>query len=433
MKRLIALLCAAALVLGLTACDARRNSDSEARFYYRTARVDYAAGESPIAPELRAAEGDLPAVLQQYLNGPEDSEYISPFPKNLTLIDCRQSGDTLELVLGEQFAALSGVDLTVARACIALTGLELTNTGRVSIRVENAPEDAVPVVLTREELLLYDNSLEQLRQNVTVYYTDADRRFLIPQSATVEQGTAAEVGLQMVNLLLNPPEGLVTPLPIGTRVLDVSMNRSVCTVNFSQRFETDAATDPAQQRTCLLAITNTLTQLEEIESVEFAVNGSRAFHYGAISTSSGFTWEESAIGPVRTGVNEYDLTLYQATPSGTLLPIPTAVRPAAGSTLADAALDALLNLPAGNGYENPIPAGTLGDLYLEEDCCHITIGGSLLNMPLAEAKPAIEAIVATMTELEGISKVYLLPSGTYNQELSSMLYAYLTPETGWFA
>lgn len=440
MKRLLCLLLAAALLLSATACRTERENSLDAvGFYYRATKVDYTIDNSPIAMELREiADSDqaLDVMLQLYFNGPLDNAFHSPFPKNLTLNRYWWEGNTLVLELSDVFAALSGVDLTMACACITLTCLELTNADKVRFCVaDQLLNGQAALEFGQEDLLLYDNSLERLRQNVTLYYTDSDRRFLIPQAATVEQGTLPQTCLQMVSMLLEPPDGLVSPLPVGTHVLGISVNREVCTVNLSPSFESEGFISRTAQRTCLLSITNSLTQLEGVSSVEFAVNGDRLFHYGAISTSSAFTWEETAVGPVRSGVNEYDITLYMAGSSGdALLPVPTAVRLAAGSTMADQALEALLSAPAGNGCRNPIPAGTTAeDIYVEEQCCYVSVGGTLLNQSLAEAEPAIRAITATLTDLADITSVCFYPAGSYYSELSHLFYVKLTPSADWFA
>lgn len=433
MRRWIAFLLALAM-LGLSACSLRQTPLEPVQFYYRNAVLDYTRDRSPLAPELRdlADTGDdLAEQLRLYFSGPLDPGFQSPFPKNLELLGCTVSDDTLTLNLSSVFAELSGVDLEMACACAALTGMELTGTDCVSFLVDGQEK----ALIHREDLLLYDNSLEQLRRSVTLYYTDETGRFLLPQIVSVAQNELSETCLEMVNELQKAPKGLVSPLPAGFRVLDLSINRRVCTVNLAPGFQTNPNTDPIAQRLFLLSITNTLTQLDEISSVEFAVNGVRMFHYGAISTSEAFVWEEGAIGPVRSGVNESDVTLYmESTKDSRLLPIPTALRMSTGSSMADQVLEALLEAPAGNGCRNPIPAGTtLEDIRLADGGCYLLLGGTLLTEGRASAETAVHAIVATLTELSDIDWVQIAPADSYSTELSDLFSANLTVSDGWIA
>ena len=70
----------------------------------------------------------------------------------------------------------------------------------------------------------------------------------------------------LVESLLTPPEdsGLISPLPVGTKLLDYSLDDGICTLNFSGEFEQNLWARCESQRLALLSVVNTLTQLDDI-------------------------------------------------------------------------------------------------------------------------------------------------------------------------
>lgn len=424
--------------LSLAACvPSVPDPEVPANFYYRRTEPDYDTVDGMIAPERRdiaGIEDDLKAMLQSYFDGPENSGLSSPFPKNLTVEHVWKQDTGLLLDLSPEFQTMSGIDLTIACACISMTCFDLTQVETIRFRVPGQLLNGQNVLsISRDSLHLYDNSLEQLRQPVTLYFTDSEQRFLIGHDATIPQGSLTDACIQMVTLLLDPPEGLVSPLPDGTKVLDANIRSGICTINLSKEFESNAFSEQTAQRITLLSIVNTLTQLDGVDSVKFAINGNRLFHYMSISTSAAFVWCEDAIGPARPSVNEFDVTLYVSSESGTkLLPVPTAVRLTTGATQAEQAILALFAFENINGYLNPVPSGTtLEDLSVQNGSCTVTLSGTILTQPEG-AETAIHAIVATLSSLEDIRTVTLVPAGPVEDSLSAYFYQPYTASEDWF-
>ena len=140
MKRLISLLLLCALVLSLSACQKEEQKIQEpVNFYYLRQEATYGSADSLITTVI--AEGmdyknDPAGLLNLYLQVPEDSNYRSPFPSGTRIISMEHANSIVRLTLSENFAALTGMDLTIACACLTLTTLDLTGAGSVRISVE---------------------------------------------------------------------------------------------------------------------------------------------------------------------------------------------------------------------------------------------------------------------------------------------------------
>lgn len=156
-KFLCILLCFAALFC--TGC-----SDDNATFQFYYTRQDYAFTEEDpvIAVEIRKAPGhedDLEYLLHMYVEGPLDDSLVSPFPKGTLLQGFTYSDATLYVTLNEPFAQLDGIDHTIAAACIAYTGFDLTSAEKVVIKCNSERYGNKSITLYRDSVLFRDNSI----------------------------------------------------------------------------------------------------------------------------------------------------------------------------------------------------------------------------------------------------------------------------------
>lgn len=439
MKRLTATVLALCLLIGWTGCGTQVPQETVS-FYYLRSQPRFSGDDGVLAPEARLAAGlDLenPAeVLNAYLEGPESAELESPVPRDTAVVEVKRIHDSLHINFSSEFSQLSGIDLTLACACVSRTCMELCGVDTVRIRANGALlNGSTYVVMSRENLKLADDALDKLRTELTVYYTDAQRRYLIAHTVSVNLANEDDVLSYLVNQLLTPPEGLglVSPLPEGTRLLSCRVSDGLCTLDLSQEFEQNAFSQSFAQRTTLLSLVNTLTQLEEVERVEFYLEGNLMARYQELTLSRALVFEEDAIGPVRTGMNEYDATLYLANGSELYLAaVPVRIRAAVGVSPAEQVVKQLLEYQNPNGFYCTIPVGTvLNDLEITQGLCTIDLSGAFLS-DTEHLLLSVHSIVASVCALEGIDEVLITVNGTRPEGEFGDLFLPMSPGSDWY-
>lgn len=172
MKRLICVVLVLCAVLCLPGCAQESNMAAPVRFYYLRAtlpndEVFHGASDSVILAEIRDGEGHLSDdwyLINQYLNGPVDFQYASPFPAGTALVDLIPEESAIHVVLSDDFAELKGMKLTLACSCLTMTVLELTGAEAVVIYTESEQLDGKDqITMDRESLILFDDT--QLETN----------------------------------------------------------------------------------------------------------------------------------------------------------------------------------------------------------------------------------------------------------------------------
>lgn len=164
MKRMIVILLILTFLLGITACTQEEEPILEpVSLYYRRINFTYGAQDSVISSEVWDAakyKGNLVALMNDYLKGGKSDHLARTFPSGVTLLHIALQGDTADLTLNSKFANLSGINLTIACACLAKTTMELTGAKTVVIHLKRQPLNGMDqIVMDESTLLLLDESI----------------------------------------------------------------------------------------------------------------------------------------------------------------------------------------------------------------------------------------------------------------------------------
>ena len=130
--------------------------------------------------------------------------------------------------------------------------------------VENVENETV--IEPEEEI-----SEEQMRQtSVILYFEDKESMQLVTEEKKADAKDLIDNPyLYIVNLLILGPEdkNLQSPIPEGTKVNKAEINKDCVTVDLSKEFLNSSGTN------AIYAIVNSLTELKEVNSVKFLIDG----------------------------------------------------------------------------------------------------------------------------------------------------------------
>mgnify|MGYP004712745013 CR=1 FL=1 len=297
MKRAMALL----LILGVLlccGCAAKTAGQDENRFFhiYYARDLAGAAGGDAIGTVDRRWE-DLPqddkqllaqAALELLLAPCEEKGFRSPVPGNTKLLSCELRGGVAWVDFSAPYGQLTGIALTIADYCVALTLTQISGIHSVHITVngteltyrDNHQFFAGDVLLTST-----DDVLRTLR--TPLYFPDeagiltAEERLL-----TVYEG---ENRLSVVlDALAAGPEDtdrLRPLLPEGFSVLSVWVDGGLCWLNLpAEDLALLPETYPAQ-RLLVQGLVNSLCGAADIDAVQILVDGESTPQLGEVDIS----------------------------------------------------------------------------------------------------------------------------------------------------
>lgn len=156
-----------------------------------------------------------------------------------------------------------GVFLTIA--IIGLIYMIVVNT------IFNKNEEMINEYIPEVEI-----SDSELRKTlVTLYFIDGNgdvkgETRLIDSKELLRNPYIALVGM----LLEGPKDTNLKPtIPTGTKIIDAKLNKKCVTINLSKEFVDGANGDVHQKCNTIYTIVNTLTELNEVQSVKFLIDG----------------------------------------------------------------------------------------------------------------------------------------------------------------
>ena len=291
-ERILSMLCALLLLAGCAPAGDGEGSAYEV--YFAAALPDSGADDPVQGPAVQWETRRLPqdadvlsGLVECLLSGPVSDGLRSPFPDGVY----QRSAPTLtdgvcEVDLSERYGGLSGVDLTIADYCIALTLCQVEGVEAVSILVEGEP------ISYRDHQLLRESDAVLSSAEDEPVYLSADLCFLREEGGLamehrellVPSGSAPESVLLQALLAGPETEGLSAPLSGEVRVIDLWVNDSgICYVNFDAAFLSNQPTSASHARLTLYAIVNTLCQLPNVDAVAFLVEGESISDYGGVA------------------------------------------------------------------------------------------------------------------------------------------------------
>lgn len=304
MRRIIVTLLAVSLLL--SGCGAKTaqsaEQDTQYSLYFLRQDLEDAGGGDAVGCEpsvlSREDEQDVSAqaeiLMNELLAGPSDGSLCSPIPNGTKLMSLSVVGSRAVVDLSGNYAALSGISLTLADYCITLTLTQLpeVRTACVTVRGQELAYRAQQVFRARDVLL---SSADDVVSTVTamLYFADAEGRLQEEERELklYEGDTQAEV---LVEALQQGPEEkeLSSALPEGFSVQAVWVDDEACYVNLPSA-ALDHYPEGTDLSSALTALSRSLCSLESVREVRILVDGERSDRYGDTLIPSALTAVEN--------------------------------------------------------------------------------------------------------------------------------------------
>ena len=154
------LICVLLLICACLCSCSNVQGNTDILFYYPNKQINYSTTDQIIGYEKCVENVDPLAyseLLTIYLKGPRSSELNSPFPSGTALVRFTIDQQIAHVTLSNDFSELTGVDLSIACACLSLTIEKISGCAQVQISAENAQLDNREfITVNTNEILLID-------------------------------------------------------------------------------------------------------------------------------------------------------------------------------------------------------------------------------------------------------------------------------------
>ncbi len=429
MKRLLMILLL--LMFLLSGCTSVEQESTEGGFLFYFPGEDPHVGDGFVTMERTFGE-ELPPLgelIRIYFSAEIPQGGKPVIPTGWSFASHGSQTDGL-LILNFSGKTVSPIEESLALACMTRTFLQIGEIRRVKIC---PPGNRDPMILGLDDLLLEDMGMFP-GEEIVLYFPDEQLRYLRRVTHTVDFDTEDEKHAYIMNRLLerSGESAPNTCIPRGTRVLDIRVENGVCTIDLSSEFVVDMPADFRTARLAVYSIVNSLTELEEIQTVDIMVAHSPLEQIGLLDLRHGLQRDESII----TGNGGFDGSIYLYDVNSKLLvEVPVWIRQESDRPVEEQLLGALLSYESPHFLRHSIPEGTsLLSVRMAEDTCVVDLTAEFINLSesYTSQKLSVRSIVATLSTLPHVNAVEILVEGNRPQYQANTLRDVRQTDPSWF-
>lgn len=242
------------------------------------------AGNQLVGNDYETGTTEKEALVQELLSRltkvPADLECQSALSDRVEKITFRIEENVLYLYADANYALMNSVQEILCRAAFTKTLTQIEGIEYLSIYCAEQPildGAGNPVGLLSAadfvDSIRDVNSFE--RTELTLYFANADGDKLVTEKREVMRSTNTSVERLIVEQLIEGPElmGNYPTLPPDVKLLNVSVNDSVCAINFDATFLNSVL--EVQEYIPIYSIVNSLSELSTVSRVQIRINGSQ--------------------------------------------------------------------------------------------------------------------------------------------------------------
>ena len=287
MKRKRIVLTALALVLlALAGCGVVQKEQEGLRLYYAASLDTHRGGDAIDSVTIdwdELPQGDQVAraesVLALLMGMCQEKGFQSPIPAGTTLRSVTIIGGTACVDFSGSYGQLSGMALTIADYCVALslTQLEGIYAVRITVNEQELAYRDNDLFLAGDVLL---TSMDDVVRTLTarLYFPNSDGVLTAEERLLTQYEGQSAADVVLSALGDGPSDDDLQPLAEkGLSGMTVRMDNGVCQLNVASASMEELEDDTARQ--LLLCVTQSLQSLEGISSVQLYIDGTYAETY----------------------------------------------------------------------------------------------------------------------------------------------------------
>ena len=280
-KRYLAVLLSLLAVISCTGCGKENmigsNADGYVVYYLN------AVGNQLVGSEYQTSTTDKEALVQEFLTKlntvPGELDCQTAMPGQVEKMNYRLEENVLHLYVDSNYALMNSVQEILCRAALTKTLTQIEGIDYLTIYCGDQPiTDGAgnPVgMLSASDFVdgIRDvNSFE--RTELTLYFANAAGDQLVAEKREVMRSSNTSVERLIVEQLIEGPQtsGAYATLPGDVKLLNVSVNDSVCSINFDGTFLTNLL--EVREYIPIYSIVNSLSELSTVSRVQIRINGS---------------------------------------------------------------------------------------------------------------------------------------------------------------
>lgn len=281
MKRLKLIGLCLLFILVFTGCSG--SDDEKIKSGYKIYYVNSAENDV-ITETYRATSKKTEAMIEEFLNKLEQSSNVAEYkvskPEEVQLEEYNLKEDTLSLKFSPEYDSMANTTEILMRTAYVKTLIQIPGVNFVDFYVDEQPlqDSNGNVIGAMSEETFVDNSGAQINDyeeaDIILYYANkkGDKLKQTMKSIVYDQNIPLEK-VVIEQLIKGPGSGkeFYPTLPEDTKLISVTIQDSICYVNFSEEFL--KLENEVSAKVQIYSVVNSLAELSTVSKVQISING----------------------------------------------------------------------------------------------------------------------------------------------------------------
>lgn len=242
-------------------------------------------------------------VVAELMRGPDNSKYLRIIEKKTKLISVSDmdTGNVLVNFSSEFLTGDNAKDVLAVYAVVkSLCAIDNINSVKVVVEGKDiyTADGGIIGYLSDRDINLPTDTYSSETRAVTLYFPQKDSQRLVKEIRTIRVTDQQPIARYIINELIKGPghENMTEALSKDTVLLSVETSDNICFVNFKANFLDKNSGSAEEEKLAIYAIVDSLTEFEQIQRVQFLMDGKKVDNFGNINIGSMFGRDESIIG-----------------------------------------------------------------------------------------------------------------------------------------
>lgn len=295
MKRVLpAIFCVLlAVLLGVGLVKGRQEDPDALRIYCPAVTSETRGGDALTTVKVdweemrpKAIETQVAEALRLLLGECEAPGFRSAIPAGTKLLNSRLVGSTVQVDFSTPYRQLSGMDLTIADYCVALTLVQIPGVYTVRITVDGEELAYRDSNIFRAEDVLFTSEEDVVRNlPVHLYFLGENGLTAEERMLTVYEGESSASAV--LEALQEGPkqEGLRPLLPEGFEVLSIKVENGICYLNLPADVKYLLPATEEEQQLLVEGIEQSLYSVRSIRQIQILIEGELQHSLGLVDVS----------------------------------------------------------------------------------------------------------------------------------------------------
>ncbi len=220
-------------------------------------------------------------VMEKLLSGPTQQELTRAVRAGTDLLAISQEGALVKVDLSKEYYHEESIRDVLALASVVKSLCSVRGVSQVYVTVEGLPlvtaEGEELGVLKETDVVFDADALMQDEANISLYFSDLNAEYLVREVRRVKVSRGESMEKIIVQELINGPKSqtCARTIPQETKIRSVETKDKVCFVNLSSDFVTKNNVGSSGEQLTIYSIVNALTELSNIEKVQFLIEGEK--------------------------------------------------------------------------------------------------------------------------------------------------------------